>query len=117
MVGEVLKRQRASPPDLDRLQTVLADVADRLVSAAHGNLSLHRWYRRIAVSVRLCHQARVCLPGYARTGAMTVAEVSAIDAGLGCVIDRLNEALESVALSEDERVLLPKTFPRPNDLH
>jgi len=117
MVGDVLARRRASPPNLERLQSLLSDVGKRLVSAAQGGLPVHRWYRRIAVSVRLCHQAQTCLSDYAGTDAMTAAEAASIRAGLDVVIARLNDALACLELPDDERALLPLTFPRPSDLH
>jgi hypothetical protein len=106
-IGQVLRRQRDSPPDLERLFAPLADIAERVTSAASGELTLPRWYRRIVVSVRRCHQAKVQLPRYVRAGAMTVEESNDIGAAIDRLIDRLHEAIARADLPEATDVCSP----------
>ena len=106
-VDDVVHRARDSPLDLDRLQAILIDVAERLVEAAQGNLSLSRWYRRLAVSMRLCHEAKQVLIGYARVDILTTAEAQSLSDGIGRVIDRLNEAIARADLPDEVREAMP----------
>jgi len=106
-VDDIVHRERDSPLDLDRLQAILIDVAERLVEAAQGKLSLSRWYRRLAVSMRLCHEAKQVLIGYARVDILTAAEAQSLSDGIGRVIDRLNEAIARADLPDEVREAMP----------
>jgi hypothetical protein len=108
-IDSVLARQCTQPPDLDRLQARVSAIAQRLVSLAHGQLRLFRWYRRIAVSVQMCQRARLSLPDYVRIGAMSDAEAAAIDRGLGDVVERLRDELTRPELPTEARPHLPST--------
>jgi hypothetical protein len=120
LIGEVFKRQRDAPPNLDRLQSRLADVSERLIEAANGQLQLSRWYRRIAVSVRLCHETKVELIAYVRDGAIAEAEAHEIEDALDAVIARLHEALARPDLPDEVRASLASMMPMippPDHLH
>lgn len=114
-LDDVMHRARDNPLDLDRLQAILIDVAERLVEAAQGNLSLPRWYRRLAVSMRLCHEAKQAIVAYARIGILSPAEARTLSDGIGAIIDRLNEAIARADLPDEVREAMPP-FPSPGEL-
>jgi hypothetical protein len=113
-IDSVLARQCTQPPDLDRLQARVSAIAQRLVSLAHGQLRLFRWYRRIAVSVQMCQRARRSLPEYLRLGAMSDVEAAAIDRGLGEVVGRLRDELTRPDLPDEASHFLPATTAAPD---
>jgi hypothetical protein len=115
LLDEVVHRARDNPLDLDRLQAILIDVAERLVEAAQGNLSLPRWYRRLAVSMRLCHEAKQAIVAYARVDILTAAEARTLSDGVGAIIDRLNEAIARADLPDEVREGMPP-FASPSEL-
>jgi hypothetical protein len=114
-IDDLVHRARDSPLDLDRVQALLIDVAERLVEAAQGSLSLPRWYRRLAVSMRLCHEAKQALLGYARRGSLTVLEAQSLSDGIGGIVDRLNEAIARADLPDEVREAMPLLAP-PDEL-
>lgn len=107
LLEDVVHRARDNPLDLDRLQAILIDVAERLVEAAQGNLSLSRWYRRLAVSMRLCHEAKQVIVAYARVEILSAAEAQALSDGVRAIIDRLNDAIARADLPDEVREAMP----------
>ena len=114
-LDDVIHRARDNPLDLDRLQAILIDVAERLVEAAQGNLSLPRWYRRLAVSMRLCHEAKQAIVAYARIDILSTAEARTLSDGIGAIIDRLNDAITRADLPDEVREAMPP-FTSPGEL-
>jgi hypothetical protein len=104
---DVVHRARDNPLDLDRLQAILIDVAERLVEVAQGNLSLSRWYRRLAVSMRLCHEAKQVIVAYARVEILTAAEAQALSDGVRAIIDELNDTIARADLPDEVREVIP----------
>jgi hypothetical protein len=110
-IDELISRARDRPLDLDRVRAPMIEIAERLVEAAQGNLSLPRWYRRLAGSMRLCHEAKQALVGYARQGQLTTSEAQSLSDGIGHIIDRLNEAIVRADLPDEIREVMPPLAP------
>ena len=109
LIEQVLRRHPVPPPGFAALLTPLVDIGLRLESAAAGTLTLSRWYRRIAVSVRRCHQAKLQLAALVRAGAMTAAESQAIAVAVDTMIDRLHEAIGRAGLPDEAEAALPSS--------
>jgi hypothetical protein len=113
LIDAVVARQRDRPPNLDRLQTRVAAISERLISLASGQLRLFRWYRRIAVSIRLARRAQLILLEYVQSRVMSDVEASRIDQELSEVIDALHDALAHPGLPDDITESFPSTTESP----
>lgn len=105
LIADALKHPQVAS-DLGRLQVPLLDAAERIVEVASGGLSLPRWHRRIATSVKLCHDARESLPAYVAAGSLTEREGESIASGIDLVIDGLVDAYVYVELPDHIKVAM-----------
>lgn len=106
LIGEATRRPRV-PSELERLQEPLVDASERIVEAASGELPVHRWHRRLAVSAKLCMQAQDSLASYATLGVLTSEQAIAISDAIDGVVRALIAVWEGIRLPDEVRAALP----------
>lgn len=116
VLGRALRRDSATS-NLRLLQSPLLEASERIVAIAGGELPVHRWWRRVRVTIDYLDRARVELERYVGEHALSESDANAIAAGIERTIRFLLDAVAAVPLPDEVRAELPELRPPARALH
>ncbi len=116
VLGRALRRESATS-NLRLLQSPLLEASERIVAIAGGELPVHRWWRRVRVTIDYLDRARVELEHYVAQQALDESDANAIAAGIERTIRFLLEAVAAVPLPDEVRDELPPLRPTVRVVH
>ncbi len=108
VIARALARPSPEPSNLRLLQSPLAEAAERIIVVAGGGLPVHRWHRRVRVTIDYLERARAALDRYVAADALTDGEADSIEEGIERTIAALVDAVDKTPLPDELRTMLPE---------